>query len=69
MIDDNKGNFYEVGECYICNKDIIVRDYCYVIGKYGGLVYSLYFYLIFKLIDKIFVILYNLRGYDSYFIM
>ena len=67
--DDNKGNFHEAGECHIRNKDIIVRDHCHVTGKYGGSAHSSHFYLTFKLTDKILVILHNLRGYDSHFIM
>ena len=69
MTDDNKGNFHEAGECHIRNKDIIVRDHCHVTGKYGGSAHSSHFYLTFKLTDKILVILHNLRGYDSHFIM
>lgn len=44
MIKEDEEKFLKVNECYICNKkyidkDIKVRDYCYIIGKYRGLVY------------------------------
>ena len=59
--------------CWICNKlfdarDNKVRDHCHVTGKYRGSVHWS-FNNILKLTEKIPVIFYKLRGFDSHLIM
>ena len=76
MTKEDEEDFQEANECYICNKeytneDIKVRDHCHIIGKYRG---SAHQECNLKLRVnpeeiKIPVILHNLRGYDSHFIM
>ena len=46
--------------------DAPVRDHCHVTGKYRG---SAHANCNFRLTYKIYVIFYNLRGYDSHLIM
>ena len=50
------------------NKDIIVRDHCHFTVKYRGSAHQ-DCNLNYRLTEKIPVIFYNLRGYDSHFIM
>ena len=76
MTDNDELSFKLEEKCHICNKkytdkDIRVRDHCHITGKYRG---SAHQECNLKLrIDpdrmKIPVIIHNLRGYDSNFIM
>ena len=65
--------FKKADSCHICNKkytatDIRVRDHCHITGKYRGSAHQ-DCNLNFRLTDKIPLIFYNLRAYDSHFIM
>ena len=76
MTEFDEHEFQKDTECHICNKkytekDIQVRDYCHITGKYRG---SAHQECNLKLRVnpeeiKIPVIFHNLRGYDSHFIM
>ena len=73
---DDENKFQKAGECYICNeqytdKDIRVRSYCSITGKYNGSAHkNCDMKLKLKPEEiKIPVIFHNLRGYDSHFIM
>ena len=76
MTKDDEEEFQKAQECHIfdkkyIDKDIRVRDHCHITGKYRG---SAHQECNLKLIVnpkeiKIPVILHNLRGYDSHFIM
>ena len=60
-------------KCCICDDDYIdgdvnVRNYCHITRKYGGSAQR-DFNINFKLSQKIPVIFYNLRKYDSHLIM
>ena len=73
MTDEDENKFRKADSCHICNKkyinkDIVVRDHCHITGKYRGKAHQDCNFN-FKLTDKIPVILHNLRGYDSHFIM
>ena len=73
MTDKDEENFKKANKCHICgkkytDKDIRVRDHCHITGKYRGSAHQ-DCNLNFQLTDKIPVILHNLRGYDSHFIM
>ena len=76
MTKEDEIEFKKADECHICNnkytdEDIRVRDHCHITGKYRG---SAHQECNLKLRVnpeevKIPVILHNLRGYDSHFIM
>ena len=76
MTKEDEEKFLKANECYICNKkytdkDIKVRDHCHITGKYRGSAHqecNLQLRLNPEEV-KIPVIFYNLRGYDSHFIM
>ena len=76
MTENDKNDFKKATKCYICNKnytekDIRVRDHCHIMGTYRGSAHqdcNLKLRLNPEEI-KIPVILHNLRGYDSHFIM
>ena len=76
MTEENEQEFKKTKECHICDKkytqkDIRVRDHCHITGKYRGSAHqecNLKLRINPKEI-KIPVILHNLRGYDSHFIM
>ena len=68
-----QNDFKNAKSCHICNKeynneDVPVRDHCHVTGKYRGSAHT-DCNLSYRLTNKIYVILHNLRGYDSHFIM
>lgn len=57
--------------CYICDEELgsdRVRDYCYFIGKYRGVVYS-DCNLNYKFIKCILVVFYNFKNYDVYLLI
>ena len=73
MADEDERDFKEADECRICGKkyfaaDKRVRDHCHITGKYRGSAHQ-DCNLNFHLTDEIPVIFYNLRDYDSHFIM
>ena len=76
MTDDDELSFKLEQKCHICeeiykDKDVRVRDHCYITGKYRGSAHqdcNLKLRLNPEEI-KIPVIFHNLRGYDSHFIM
>ena len=76
MTEENEQEFKKTKECHICDKkytqkDIRVRDHCHITGKYRGSAHqecNLKLRINPKEI-KIPVIIHNLRGYDSHFIM
>ena len=66
-------DFENAKSCHICNreynnKDVPVRDHCYVTGKYRGSAHTKC-NRYYRLTNKIPVIFHNLRGYDSHLIM
>ena len=66
-------DFENAKSCHICNreynnKDVRVRDHCYVTGKYSGSAHTKC-NRSYILTNKIPVIFHNLRGYDSHLIM
>ena len=68
-----QNDFKNAKSCHICNKeynneDVSVRDYCHVTGKYRESAHT-DCNLSYRLTNKIYVIFYNLRGYDSHLIM
>ena len=70
---DDELNFKNADKCHICNKrysekDILVRNHCYITGKYRGSAHQ-DCNINHRLTDKIPVIFHNLRGYDSHFII
>ena len=76
MTDDDELCFKLEEKCHICNKkytdkDIRVRDHCHITGKYRGSAHQECNLKLRIEPDKIKlpVILHNLRGYDSHFIM
>ena len=76
MTEENEQEFKKATTCHICDKkytekDIQVRDHCHITGKFRGSAHqecNLKLRINPKKI-KIPVILHNLRGYDSHFIM
>ena len=76
MTDEDENLFQKAEECHICDrkytdKDVRVRDHCHITGKYRGSAHqdcNLKLQIKPETI-KIPVILHNLRGYDSHFIM
>ena len=76
MTEENEQEFKKATTCHICDKkytekDIRVRDHCHITGKYRGSAHqecNLKLRINPKEI-KIPVIIHNLRGYDSHFIM
>ena len=76
MTKENETDFQKAAKCHICdieytNKDVHVRDHCHITGKYRGSAHqdcNLKLQIKPETI-KIPVILHNLRGYDSHFIM
>ena len=76
MTEKDEEEFKKPEECHICenkytDKDIRVRDHCHITGKYRGSAHQ-ECNLKLKIASdniKIPVILHNLRGYDSHFIM
>ena len=71
MTKDDVEIFKKADECHICNKKYkakdMVTDHCHITGKYRGSALQVC-NLNFQVTDKIPVIFYNLRGYDSRFI-
>lgn len=73
LTGNDKRRFRENVACYICGKEYLeaevkVRDHCRVIGKCRGFTHHA-LNVNFQLADKIPVILDNLPGYDSHFIV
>ena len=73
MTKDDEEEFQKADKCHICEKeynktDVRVRDHCHITGQYRGSAHQ-YCNLNFRITDKIPVIIHNLRGYDSHFIM
>ena len=76
MSDKDETHFNAANECHICgmkysDKDIRVRDHCQITGKYRGSAHQ-DCNLKLRINPKEFkipVIVHNLRGYDSHFIM
>lgn len=73
MTDEEEENFKKADECHICNKQYVekhikVIDHCHVTGKYCGSAHQSC-NINFQLSDKFPVILHNLRGYDSHFVI
>lgn len=73
MVEGDISNFENVVIYYICDKgfndeDWKVRDYCYFLGKFRGVVYNSC-YLKFNKLKNIFVIFYNFLGYDVYLLL
>ena len=76
MTKENEIDFQKATKCHICDKpykdkDIRVRDYCHITGKFRGSAHqdcNLKLQIKPETI-KIPVIFHNLRGYDSHFIM
>ena len=73
MTKDDEEKFQKADKCHICKKkyhktDVRVRDHCHITGMYRGSSHQ-DCNLNFQISDKIPVIFYNLRGYDSHFIM
>ena len=76
MTEDDEQHFRTMDGCHICgekytDKDVRVRDHCHITGKFRGSAHrECNLELRIKPEDiKIPVIFYNLRGYDSHFIM
>ena len=74
MKDENEQDFKTAICCHICDKkfvekDIRVKDYCNITGKYSGSAHQDCNLKINPEKIKRPVIFYNLRGYDSHFIM
>ena len=73
MTKEDNENFKNSTKCWICDNDYInngikIRDHCHITGKYRGSAYrdcntNL------KLNKKIPIVFYNLKNYDSHFIM
>ena len=76
MTEVDEQCFKNMDGCHICgekytDKDVRVRDHCHITGKFGGSVHqecNLKFRIKSETL-KIPVIFYNLRGYDSHFIV
>ena len=76
MTDEDEDAFQKATKCHICDKpykdkDIRVRDHCHITGKFRGSAHqdcNLKLQIKPETI-KIPVIIHNLRGYDSHFIM
>ena len=73
MSAEDEQRFQSSNKCWICDKlfnvgDNKVKDHCHVTGKYRGSAHWSCNINI-KLIKKVPVIFYNLRGYDSHLIM
>ena len=76
MTDEDEANFEAMNHCHICgniytDKDERVKDHCHITGKFRGSAdQECNLKLRIKPEDiKVPVIFYNLRGYDSHFIM
>ena len=76
MTDEDEANFEAMNHCHICgdtytDKDVQVRDHCHITGKFRGSAHQeCNLKLRIKPEDiKVPVIFYNLRGYNSHFIM
>ena len=76
MTKKNETDFQKATKCYICDikytdKDIHVRDHCYITGKFRDSAHQDCNLKLQMKPDniKIPVIFHNLRGYDSHFIM
>ena len=76
MTKDDELDFKNATKCHICKKtytkkDVRVRDHCHIIGNYRGSAHQVCNLKLRLNPDelKIPVILHNLRGYDSHFIM
>ena len=76
MTEENEKDFQKATKCYICDqqytdKDIRVKDYCQITGKFRGSAHQdCNSKLKIKHAKiKIPVLFHNLRGYDSHFIM
>ena len=76
MTDEDEANFEAMNHCQICgnkytDKDMRVRDHCYITGKFRGSAHQeCNQKLRIKPEDtKVQVIFHNLHGYDSHFIM
>ena len=76
MTDDDELRFKQTNKCHICNKkctnkDVRVRDYCHITGKFRGSA-DQECHLKLKITPdaiKIPVIVHNLQCYDSHLIM
>ena len=76
MTQDDENEFQKAEACHICDKaytikDIRVRDHCHITGKYRGSAHQECNLKLRVNSDKIKipVIIHNLKGYDSSFIM
>ena len=72
MIEEEEHLFQKSNNCWICiklidNDEEKVRDHCHITGKFRGAAHRNY-NINFQLTQKVPVIFYNLRGYDSYLI-
>ena len=76
MSKEDEDNFEKATSCHICEKiykldDEPVRDHCHITGKYRGSAHAACNLKLQISAEKITipVIFYNLRGYDSHFII
>ena len=70
MTGKEKENFQSSNTCWICEKrteDEKVRDHCHIIGKFRGAAHWIC-NINLQLTEKVPVIFYNLRGYDTHLI-
>lgn len=71
LIEVLKREYEVVEECYICWKlfgdfeNCKVRDYCYYMGFYCGVVYN-NCNMKYRIFDFVFIVFYNFSGYDVY---
>ena len=73
MTEEAEEKFQSSIECWICEKliddeDGKVRDPCHITEKNGGAAHWNY-NVNFKLMKKVFVIIFGLKGFDSHLIM
>ena len=70
LTKDDEQNFKNAEKCYICNKKYYEKDVlvCHITGKYRGSAHQ-DCNISYRLTDKIPVILHNLKGCGSHFIM
>ena len=73
MTKENNGNFGNSTKCWICDNDYIdtdvkVRDHCYITGKYRSSVH-IDCNINLRLNQKIPIVFYNPKNYDSDLIM
>lgn len=75
MTEEDKKNYNDAEECYLCNKPFIfgdkknnkVKDHCHITGKYRGAAHNIC-NLKYRVPRELPIIFHNLKGYDSHII-